>query len=311
MASSLFGIDIGGTKTALCTWSPEDGVTETARFATDSPAETLDTAKAALDQTADFDAVGIACGGPLDARVGVIQSPPNLPGWDDIAIVDELHRHTGKPVFLMNDANANALAEWHFGFQRDVDSLIYLTAGTGMGAGIILNRQLLDGATGSAGEIGHWRLAPDGPVGFGKAGSVEGYCSGGAMPELIRFLPAGQRPPDWENWQRRHASAQAINQSAKAGDPTAIAVLEEFARRLGQLLALLIDGFNPHRIVIGSLYLRCHEFVDPVMRNVLAHECLPPALAGCKITPSQLGEQLGNHGAIAAALHGLNAFESL
>ncbi len=133
---------------------------ETARFATGSPENTLSELKTALDQAADFDAIGIACGGPLDARAGVIQSPLNLPGWHDIAIVDELHRYTGKPVFLMNDANANTLAEWHFGFNRDADPLIYLTAGTGMGAGIIVNRQLLDGATGSAGEIGHWRLAP-------------------------------------------------------------------------------------------------------------------------------------------------------
>ncbi len=302
--SLIYGVDIGGTKTAICQWSESGGLRELARFSTSTPNATLDEITASLRPLPSATAIGIACGGPLDAPSGTVLSPPNLPGWDAIPVTEILSNKLRAPSFLMNDANANALAEWRFGFNRDCRSLIYLTAGTGMGAGIILNGQLLEGATGSAGEVGHLRLAPNGPVGFGKHGSFEGFCSGGAMPHLIEFLPADQRPTDWLNWQQTHPSAKTINEAAQAGDSTAVNVLAEFGRRLGQALALFIDCLNPERIIIGSLYLRCQPFVEPVMREVLAAECLGPSLAACKITPSPLGESVGNYGAICAALHG-------
>lgn len=299
----FYGVDIGGTKTAVCRWSESDGLTELTRFATSDPTTTLDTIVATLAPLPPAPSIGIACGGPLDAESGTVLSPPNLPGWDAIPVSDILTTSLATPSFLMNDANANALAEWRFGFNRDCRSLIYLTAGTGMGAGIILNGQLIEGATGSAGEVGHLRLAPRGPLGFGKRGSFEGFCSGGAMPHLIEFLPDDQRPPNWTEWQTHHPTAKSINEAAQSGDTTAINVLAEFGRRLGQALAFFIDCLNPERIIIGSLYLRCQPFVEPAMREVLAAECLAPSLAACQITPSPLGESVGNLGAISVALH--------
>jgi glucokinase len=306
--SIIYGVDIGGTKTAVCRWSESDGLEELARFATSDPTSTLDQVAAIVAALPPAEAIGIACGGPLDAPSGTILSPPNLPGWDAIPVTKILSTKLGAPSFLMNDANANALAEWRFGFNRDCASLIYLTAGTGMGAGIILNGQLIEGATGSAGEVGHLRLAPDGPNGFGKRGSFEGFCSGGGLPHLIEFLPAEERPTNWLDWQRQHPTAKSINEAAQAGEPVAISLLTAFGRRLGQALALLIDCLNPHRIIIGSLYLRCQPFVEPAMREVLVAECLAPSLAACQITPSPLGESVGNYGAISAALHGRGAF---
>ena len=303
-----YGVDIGGTKTAVSRWSEDDGLTELTRFATSDPTTTLNTIAAALADLPTAAAIGIACGGPLDAPSGTVLSPPNLPGWDKITVSSLLTEKLATPAFLMNDANANALAEWRFGFNRDCRSLIYLTAGTGMGAGIILNGQLLEGATGSAGEVGHLRLAPDGPLGFGKRGSFEGFCSGGGLPHLIEFLSDDSRPTNWREWQTNHPTAKSINESAQRGDTTAIAVLAEFGRRLGQALALFIDCLNPERIIIGSLYLRCQPFVEPAMREVLAAECLPPSLAACRITPSPLGESVGNLGAICVGLHGTKSF---
>ncbi len=303
-----YGVDIGGTKTALCRWSESAGLTELTRFSTSNPTSTLATISATLAPLPPATAIGIACGGPLAATTGTLLSPPNLPGWDAIPVTTMLTDRLATPSFLMNDANANALAEWRFGCHRDCQSLIYLTAGTGMGAGLILNGQLVAGATGSAGEVGHLRLASDGPLGFGKRGSFEGFCSGGGLPHLIEFLPDDQRPTDWREWQARHPTAQAINEAAQAGDPTARLVLAAFGRRLGQALALFIDCLNPERIIIGSLYLRCQPFVEPTMREVLAAECLAPSLAACQITPSPLGESVGNLGAICAALHGTQAW---
>src|SRR5690606_15592063 len=129
-------------------------------------------------------AIGISCGGPLDSRRGVILSPPNLPGWDRIPVVEVFQQAFKVPVALQNDANAGALAEWLWGAGRGSHNMIFLTFGTGMGAGLILNGQLYSGTNDLAGEVGHIRLAPDGPVGYGKAGSFEGFCSGGGIKQL-------------------------------------------------------------------------------------------------------------------------------
>jgi glucokinase len=131
-------------------------------------------------------ACGISCGGPLSSRRGLILSPPNLPGWDEIAVVERVSRQLGIAALLENDANAAALAEWRWGLHRRVEDLVYLTCGTGQGAGIILGGRLHRGQDDLAGEIGHVRLRAHGPVGFGKAGSVEGLTAAKALAELAR-----------------------------------------------------------------------------------------------------------------------------
>ena len=123
--------------------------------------------------------IGISCGGPLDSEKGVIYSPPNLPGWDSVPIVEIFKKEFNVDVQVQNDANACALAEWLMGADAGTKNMIFMTFGTGMGAGLILNEQLYAGTNDLAGEVGHIRMAEDGPVGFGKAGSFEGFCSGG------------------------------------------------------------------------------------------------------------------------------------
>ena len=306
--AQIVGVDIGGTKTAVVTWSRRAGLREVARFATSGPASTLaDVARVigSLELT-NAAAIGVACGGPLDASRGVVLSPPNLPGWDQVPVVRTLEKRFHLPGFLMNDANANALAEWTFGAGRGTNSMVFLTAGTGMGAGLVLNGELYEGACGSAGEVGHLRLAPRGPLGFGKAGSFEGFCSGGAIPNLIAFLPPAKRPRNWRDWQRSHPTTRAIAAAAARGDRVALAVLAEVGQRLGQAMALLIDTLNPEMIVIGSLFVRCRRFVEPEMRRVIENEALVPAVQCCRIMPAKLGERVGGYGAVCAALHGLH-----
>ena len=131
-------------------------------------------------------ALGISCGGPLNSKTGRVLSPPNLFGWDDIPIVEMMEARYGIPTALQNDANACALAEWRFGAARGFENVIFCTFGTGMGAGLILNGRLYEGTTGMAGEIGHLRLSEHGPVGFGKEGSFEGFCSGGGIAQFAK-----------------------------------------------------------------------------------------------------------------------------
>lgn len=306
-ADWIVGVDIGGTKTAVSRWRP--GTLESlACFPTRGPRETLAQVERVVASagSAGFRQIGIACGGPLDVRRGLILSPPNLPGWDRVPVVRRLNRASGQPVTLMNDANANALAEWRFGAGRGVNSMLFLTAGTGMGVGVILDGRLYEGACGNAGEAGHWRLAAVGPMGFGKAGSFEGFCSGGGIAQLVKFLPRHERPSDLRSWREAHPSAKEIARAALRGDQIARAIFAEAGRRYGQALAMLIDAFNPEKIVIGSLYVRCRRLLEPEMRRVLEKEALPDSLRVCRIVPAKLGERVGDYGAICAALYGFH-----
>lgn len=309
----LVGIDIGGTKIAVCVRERGGVVRELARFRTGPPDVALERIFRVLDRLAGRGktAFGIACGGPMDAPAGRILSPPNLPGWDDVPIVELLQRRLGGRAFLMNDANANALAEWRFGAGRGTRSMIFLTAGTGMGAGLILDGRVYEGASGDAGEVGHMRLAADGPVGYGKAGSFEGFCSGGAIPRLVRFLPRAERPANIELWLRQHPTTRAVGAAARRGDRTARRVLAEAGRRLGEALALLVDVLNPECIVLGTVYRANRAFLTPTMQVVLEREALPSARHACRILPAALGRQLGNYGALCAAAHRLGTLERL
>ena len=128
--------------------------------------------------------IGVSCGGPLDSAAGSIMGPPNLLGWNDVKITEMLKKHYGVPAKLQNDANACAIAEWKFGAGKGSNNMIFLTFGTGLGAGLILDGRLYTGTNDNAGEIGHTRLDRFGPVGYGKTGAFEGFCSSGGLAQL-------------------------------------------------------------------------------------------------------------------------------
>jgi len=303
-APTLIGLDIGGTKCALSVPDEAGGVREVARFPTAGPDATLARFFAEIEKLGPPAAplFGISCGGPLDAARGLILSPPNLPGWDRIAICDALTRRFGGRAWLMNDANACALAEWQAGAGRGARNLIFLTMGTGMGAGLILDGRLYEGTTGDAGEVGHLRLAPEGPVGFGKAGSFEGFCSGGGIARLARLrLPAWPGETALRSIAPEQLTAAEVGRAAEQGDAFALAVWHEVGTKLGEALALLVDVLNPDCIVIGSIYARCERLLVPAMRAALEREALAPSVAACRIVPAALGDQIGSHAAIAIA----------
>ena len=254
-------------------------------------------------------AIGISCGGPLDTRRGVTQSPPNLPLWDEIPICDIFHRRYGCPVLLQNDANACALAEWRFGAGKGVRNMISLTFGTGLGAGLILDGRLYEGTNGMAGEAGHIRLKTSGPVGYVKAGSFEGFCSGAGIARLAagrirERRAAGKSVKFWPaELDAESVTAKAVCDAAKLGDADALDVVNESARRLGEGLSVLIDLLNPERIVIGGVFARAQELFRPEMEKAIAREALVQSAAICKVVPAQLGEAIGDTAALSLALH--------
>lgn len=300
---NYIGVDIGGTKCAL--GIPEgDGVREVVRFATTDVHGTLArfyTQIAQLGPTKDT-VFGISCGGPLDSKRGLILSPPNLPGWDRIAICEELTKRFGGRAFLMNDANASALAEWQFGAGRGCQSMMFLTMGTGMGSGLILDGRLYEGVTGNAGEVGHLRMAADGPVGYNKAGSFEGFCSGGGIAQIAKKRVAAYAGESaLKEIPLEKLTARDVGVAAESGDALALDIWRETGERLGEALALFIDVLNPERIVIGSIYQRCEKFLAPAMQAVIAREALPDSARDCAIVPAQLGDELGSCAAVAIA----------
>ena len=281
------GIDIGGTKCAVIRGDEKGNILEKLRFATEGRDSSL---KKILDaacslrsqQTA---AVGISCGGPLDSKKGLILSPPNLPGWDNVPVTKLLSEALQVPAFLQNDADACAIAEWRFGAGQGCENMVFLTFGTGLGAGLILNGKLYQGASGMAGEVGHLRLFDNRHIGYGKAGSYEGYCSGGGIA------------------QYGLGSAAQLAQLADEGDPEALKIWQQTGHYLGKLLSLLVDILNPERIVIGSIYARCHQFMEEAMYQVLEEETLLGCRRACSIVPASLGESLGDTAALCVAMY--------
>jgi glucokinase len=315
------GVDIGGTKSAVVLGCPDDStgmcILDKATFPTvGGPASMLDRLAAAAERLAEragrthIEAVGISCGGPLDSRKGLVLSPPNLPGWDEVPVVEILAKRLRAPAFLQNDANACAVAEWKWGAGRGCRNMVFLTFGTGMGSGLIIDGRLYSGTNDLAGEVGHVRLAEDGPRGFGKRGSFEGFCSGGGIAQMARAevegrLARGESVSFCSDASKAsELTAQDVGAAADKGDPVARAILARSGRYLGRGLAILIDVLNPERIVIGSIYGRRREFLEPFMEEELRREALAPAARVCSIVPAGLGETIGDYAALAVASEG-------
>ena len=312
----ILGFDIGGTKCAVitATWDGEEiKLLKKDKCPTDrglTPAEMIDKlismADAILDEKPD--AIGISCGGPLDSKKGVIMSPPNLPGWDNIEIVKQIESHYGVPVHLQNDANACAVAEWKFGAGRGSQNMVFMTFGTGLGAGLILDGKLYLGTNDNAGELGHIRLDKFGPVGYGKAGSFEGFCSGGGLAQL-GYMKALEKAQNGEyplyfkkSMTVADVTAKTIADAAEAGDETAIEVYRICGEYLGKGLSILIDLLNPEVIVIGSIFARSTNLLWESAKKVIEKEALSLSANCCRVVPAELNEKIGDYAAVAAAL---------
>lgn len=316
---NLMGIAIGGTKCIAVLGCEENSnikILGSRRFATKEaggPYGAFEKFAAYGDELLqEFgiekpDAVGIACGSPLDPVTGVIQSPANLPGWDDIPAVKLMQEHFGAPAYLENDANAGALAEWRFGAAKGYRHAAFLTFGTGLGSGLILNGQLYGGACDMAGECGHIRLMPYGPVGCSKIGSAEGFCSGGGIAQLARDMVyekimKGEKPALCPTKEGLNAlTAKTVAEAAYAGDELAKRIYEVSGEMLGRTLAIMIDLLNLEIIVIGSIFARAESLLRPSMERAIEREAFAVSAKACKIVPAALGDEVDQYEALAVA----------
>lgn len=319
----LAGIDIGGTKTAvvLSTAPPQTEIRLV--FPTDPDNGPEPALKRIIENLShalrsrglspcDLAAIGVSCGGPLDVERGLIQSPPNLKTWNDVPICQILENQFQTRCYLENDANAGALAEARFGAGRGAKDLVFLTMGTGIGAGLIMNGELQRGASHAAGEIGHVRLTRTGPSGFGKVGTAEGWASGAGMARVARMyikraIARGESTLLTELAGNCGATitAREVAEAARKGDAVAQRVVKAVGEKLGEAMAILIDVINPERIIVGGLALRFGEDLLNPARERMRKEALASSADRCLIVPAALGEQIGDIAALCVAIQGM------
>ncbi len=315
---NLIGFDIGGTKCACVLGkmtASEDAIeiVDKITFPTmNGPKPSL---KALFEHThelmernsltaADIAGIGISCGGPLDSRNGIILSPPNLPGWDNVPIVTMTEAHFGIKALVQNDANAGAMAEWKYGAGKGYRNVAFFTFGTGMGAGLILDGHLYSGTTDLAGEVGHIRLSEQGPVGFGKEGSFEGWCSGGGIAQVGQIyarkrIQMGEKVAYCASLDDLPSvTAKSIAKAAYAGDETARTVYKTVSEYLGRGLSTVIDIINPEVIILGSIYGRSRDLIEEHMMRVIRKESITYSAQACKIVPAMLSESIGDMAAL-------------
>lgn len=301
----LLGLDIGGTKTAMILGTLDAKVIRREEFRTPVHLPfnaAMDVMEANIDAYihscladgyAAPVAISVAIGGPLDIDRGILFTPPHLVNWGEAHLKEHLENHFKLPIFIEHDGNAGALAEFYFGAGQGSRNMIFLTMGTGLGAGLILNGAIFHGSSDAAGEVGHIRMSEEGPQEYGKIGSWEAFSSGAGIAKLAHL----RRPAAFPEG----TPTSEIVQRALAGDPNAVAVITESGEWLGKGLAVLADVLNPELIVIGTLAIVLGDLVLDPARKVLEREALPITARVCKVVPARLGSSLMDIGCLMAA----------
>jgi glucokinase len=254
--------------------------------------------------------IGVGAPGPLDIRRGGISKAVNIP-YEFIPIKEPLEKEYGLPVALKNDANASALGELMFGVGKNmnVKYLVFITISTGIGAGIIDNGILIEGADGNAGEVGCITVDYKGRLrcGCGRYGHWQAYSSGASIPNFVKYLMQEGLINIHENTlfykmtnALRSISAEAVYELAKKGDQTAIKIVDELAIINAVGIANVINAYNPEVITLGgSIILNNIELtinkIVPKIKEYAVNR-IP------KIMPTPLGEDVGLYGAAAAII---------
>jgi len=313
----VIGIDLGGTKisTALV---DSDGSIIAHDYRETLAAEgqkvvverMLDAARRVMAQAgvaqAQVAAAGIGAPGPLDIETGVVVAPPNLPDWDCVPLKRLVEDALGITTFVENDANAAALGEHRFGAGRGVQHMIYVTASTGIGGGLILDGKLYHGVGGMAGEIGHMTIVPYGPLcACGNRGCLEALASGTAIARRARERVARGVPTlmaDLAGGDPGRITAKLVAEAASQGDIEAREILAEAMNYLGIGMANLVNLFNPQLIVIGGGLTNIGELLFGPVRRAIGRRTFPTPARAVRVVRAELGDNVGVLGAAAVAL---------
>jgi len=303
------GVDLGGTNIRAAVF--DEGMEVLGRFemptlaqeaADDVIGRIAACVREALDRSSvgagDIGGVGVGAAGLTDWRTGVVVLASNL-GWKNVPLKERLQQQLdGLRVEVDKDTNAAALAEARLGAGREFKHFLYVTAGTGIGGGLILGGALYRGATGGAGDIGHVVVDPDGPpCGCGGHGCVEVFSSGAGMVDRAREMLSGGAQAASSSMTVEGLTTEAIFESANQGDAVAAEVVETAGRALGLALAGYVNLNNPEAIVLGGGVARAGKvYTDPVERE-LRRRALPALGEVVRLVPPALGDDVGVAGA--------------
>ncbi len=323
MSEDIFiGLDIGGTKTSLSLGSVDGVLLAFRRVATEAAAGPecwFERVKGLLDELRHeapdafrrARAVGVAAPGPMSVARGCMIAPPNLPGWREVPVAKWMAAATNRPVFINNDANAAGLAEYFFGEFRGTPDLVYLTLSTGIGAGVISGGRLVQGARDLGGEVGHHVLDREGPLcPCGQRGCWEMYCGGRNVADRLRArIAAGARSRVLElaGGNPERIDFRALVAAAREGDALATEFWTEFIERLAQGIGTILMFFNPSAVLLGTIAIHTGEFLLVPLHAALPRYAWSLSRKGVRITPSVLGERIGDLAAIAVAIQGIRA----
>ncbi len=312
MHTPFLGLDVGNTRLTAAVVSRDGGIV--AQESVPAPGNACEAIEALVVMARDLISahevagVGIGFGGPVDVQHGRIRTSFLSGGWDDVALGEHLARRLGRPAFLLNDADAGGLAEALFGAGAGLESVLYVNVGTGIGGAVVLDGRVRTGATGCAGEIGHFTVVPDGPAcECGKRGCAQALSSGTAIARRARELTAERRAdgrlPDTAlaDMPEARITGRLVGHAAKEGDALARAVIEEAGEMLGIAVANAALLLDPAIIVVGGGVAELGDLFLLPLRSRYQRAVLPP-LRQTPIRPAQLGYQAGVIGAAAAAM---------
>jgi glucokinase len=308
------GIDVGGTKIAGGVVDESGNVLEERRV--ESPATDVRAIEAAIEQLVtelrarhEIEAVGVGAAGYIDKARSVVLFAPNL-AWRDLDLKADLERTLGLPVVVENDANAAAWGEFQYGAGHDVDDLLQVTVGTGVGGGVVLDGSLYRGAFGVGAEIGHMRVVPDGVrCGCGNRGCFEMYASGSALVREARTAARSGSLLAADLVDRAGGDVDAITgplitEAARAGDPFALEQLDNLGRWLGEGIASLAAVLDPAVVVIGGGVSAADDLLLDPARHAFATQLTGrghrPML---EIRKARLGNRAGLIGAADLTRH--------
>lgn len=316
--ASVLGIDIGGTKLALASVDPRGAVLH--RSVVGAPAfDAGRMVESILELVAggiassraeglEVEAVGIGAAGFILWEEGLLMSSPNI-DWSDVPLRDIVARSTGLPTFLDNDATAAASGERLAGIAKGIEDFVLVTLGTGIGGGICIGGRVLRGSRGTAAEVGHMVLDPEGPeCGCGRRGCLEALASGTALErEAVRL--AGADPSsvlhDASTSDPGSVTGEMVSAAARGGDAAAAAAFENISWHLGLGIANLVHLLDPRMVVLGGGVSRSGDlFIDRV-RDTVAARGVPELVRDVRVELSTLGSEAGVIGAAAVAWEGI------
>jgi len=317
----FLGIDIGGTKTAVCIGDETGEISQSRRIPTQSVegperaiSRMIDLTHSVLNEADitidDISAIGLSAPGPVSVQRGLLIAPPNMPGWIDVPLVNIFQEKLGKPVYMNNDANACALAEYLFGGSRGIQNIVYLTMSTGLGAGFVSGGKIIQGSTDLAGEVGHHVLDIHGPpCPCGQRGCLEIYCGGKNVADRLRKKITEEKIEtailDEAGGDPEKISFQSFITAIRKKDSFALEAWDEYLERLSQGIGTIIQFMNPQVIIMGTIGIHAGDLIIPEVYRRLPKYAWKIGIDACRIEPSKLGSKIGDLSALALAIQGI------